>query len=174
MTRWLQWLLVAFGLGCLGIWFVPASAYSVSPTHEEARFTLGWPTPWYGSTIRIDAGSIVQLPDFVEKSRPWKAKGPDRIWTTPVGSLERMPRNLPGIIGWRSAECRLVRRAKLIYGPLVPTVIGFGCFYIAWQLRPRTKRPKPEPTNADPLRDTDGTNNTESRGDPAVMDERDR
>lgn len=137
----MKWeMAIAWGLRlafvvCLACWLVPvANTYESSPTYEQATFKLGWPTAWYEAEIRADAGIIAHPPDFKIEHRPLPKKGPEGIWLLRDGSLDTMPSDLPSFTGWNPAVARKRTWINPIYGPIAPTVIGFGCLFVAGRL----------------------------------------
>ena len=133
-SLWLARLLLVLGVCCFGCWFVTDGTYDASEYQERATFVMGWPTIWYSEEVQIDAWLIAAQPDFVIQKRPYPPQGPDGVWRTKSGGLEKFPDNLPGGTGWNTAVCRKRSAVNPLYGPLVPTLVGLGCFYVAWRL----------------------------------------
>jgi hypothetical protein len=134
-TAVLAWGLRLAAAACFGCWLIPSGGgYEVSPIHERATFKLGWPTAWYESEVRVDAGIVAHPPDLKIEHRPWQALGPRRIWGVGDGAVDEMPKNLPSFTGWGPTVCHRRERVNPIYGPLAPSVIGVGCLYVAGRL----------------------------------------
>lgn len=151
-AHWLErWVPRVVGLAPLALWFVPASTYDAGRYHEHATFALGWPTTWYESEVRIEAGLIARPPDLVIQKRPLELKGPERVWWVRAGAVEPFPNNLPAFTGWNAAVCKRKVRIHPWYGPVWPTVIGFGVLYVAARInRDRAAKEPRQNRNADP------------------------
>jgi hypothetical protein len=81
--------------------------------------------------VRIEAGLVAHPPDLVVRKRPLEPRGPQRVWWVREGALEPFPKDLPAFTGWNPAVCVKRARVRPWYGPIWPTVVGFGVLYVA-------------------------------------------